>query len=265
MNHELATSRVIISKVERAKAHIEDLHVSLERFWNTKPNSIRFEDDAQRRERTYYLVTVADIPLPILNIIGDVLYNLRSALDHVAYALPLAPGITERGWNQFPIVESATEYMSAKVRRKVEIFRQDAVKALDAVKPYKGGNDTLWELHELNKVDKHRLLLTACIANTARSMTPTERSEITVRFADRPNEPPLTLVRAMKGITPVPLNAGDKIYTIAHSEMEQEMRFHFDVAFDEPKIIKCKPVIEALHEMAKVVGGIVINLDYMLL
>ena len=37
---------------------------------------------------------------------------------------------------------------------------QQAVAAIDALKPYKGGNDVLWQLHELNNVDKHRLILT---------------------------------------------------------------------------------------------------------
>lgn len=155
---ELAKSRIILSKVERAKKHIEDLHVSLKAFWDSEPNRITFQDDLKERERSYYLVSVADIPLEILNIIGDVLHNLRSALDHVAYALPLAHGVKERSWNQFPIVESAAKYMSADVRGKVQTFRQDVVKAFDALKPYKGGNDTLWRLHELNKIDKHRLV-----------------------------------------------------------------------------------------------------------
>jgi hypothetical protein len=256
----IAKSRVILSKVERAKKHIEDLHASLEAFWKTNPNRIRFQDDVKAGERSYYLVTAKDIPLDILNVIGDALHNLRSALDHTAYAFPLATG-GKRGWNQFPIVDSAAKYMSADVRGKVQTFREDVVKALDALKPYKGGNDTLWRLHELNKIDKHRLLLTASITNTARSMTPTERSEITIRFTNQSNADPLTLVRALKGITPVPLNAGDKIYTVPHSEMEQYMQFHFDVAFNEPQIIQCKPVIETLHEMAKIVGHIVLEFD----
>jgi len=256
----LAKSRVILSKVERAKKHIEDLHASLEAFWKTKPNTVTVQDDLKVGERSYYLSSVTDIPLETLNTIGDVLHNLRSALDHIAYALPLATG-QKGGWNQFPIVDSAAKYMSPDVRRKVQAFRQDVVKALDALKPYKGGNDTLWRLHELNKIDKHRLLLTASITNTARSMTPTERSQITIRFADQPNSPPLTFVRALQGITPVPLNAGDKIYTVKHSEMEQYMEFHFDVAFNEPQIIQCKPVIETLHEMAKLVGHIVLEFD----
>ncbi len=30
---------------------------------------------------------------------------------------------------------------------------------MDVIKPYKGGNDALWALHDLNILDKHRILL----------------------------------------------------------------------------------------------------------
>jgi hypothetical protein len=35
-----------------------------------------------------------------------------------------------------------------------------AIAAIDAVQPYGGRNDVLWHLHELNNIDKHRLILT---------------------------------------------------------------------------------------------------------
>src|SRR5258708_39516599 len=109
MMANLAKSRVIFSKVERAKKHIEDLNSALDAFWSTEPNRISFEDNPNSGERSYYLVNVAEIPLEILVIIGDVLHNLRSALDHLAFQLPRAPGKV-RGWTQFPIVENVAEY-----------------------------------------------------------------------------------------------------------------------------------------------------------
>jgi hypothetical protein len=39
-------------------------------------------------------------------------------------------------------------------------MRQEAIDAIDATKPYAGGNDALWRIHKLNNVDKHRLLIT---------------------------------------------------------------------------------------------------------
>lgn len=136
---------------------------------------------------------------------------------------------------------------------------------LDSLKPYKGGADALWRLHELNKIDKHRLLLTACVTSDARSMTPAERETIVTRFlGSHPNRTPPDLTRTLKAVIPVPLKAGDKLYTVPHSEMDQQMNFHFDVAFNEPQIMECKPVVEALHEMANLVGKIVLDFDPLL-
>lgn len=38
--------------------------------------------------------------------------------------------------------------------------RQETFEAIDALKPYKGGNDPLWMLYRLNNIEKHRLLIT---------------------------------------------------------------------------------------------------------
>jgi hypothetical protein len=34
-----------------------------------------------------------------------------------------------------------------------------AIAKIDAIRPYKTGNDVLWMRHKLNNIDKHRLLL----------------------------------------------------------------------------------------------------------
>jgi hypothetical protein len=48
---------------------------------------------------------------------------------------------------------------------KTEGIPAGAVKLIEATKPYKGGYDNLWILHELNNIDKHRLLITAAATN----------------------------------------------------------------------------------------------------
>jgi hypothetical protein len=261
----LAKSRVILSKIQRAKKHIEELISALEAFWDSEPNSVRFEDEPTTGRRTYYLDRVTDVPLEIPVIIGDVLHNLRSALDHLAYQLPVIPSQTGPRWTQFPIVESAAKYMASDVRRKVQVFRPDVVKTLDVVKPYKGGNELLWRLHSLNTIDKHRLLLTACITNTARTMTPTEREELDKMFrGSYPGETTPDLTRTLKAVATVPLIAGAKLHTVSQSELEPYIQFHFDVAFNEPDIIECQSVVETLHEMAKLVGKIVLDFDPLL-
>jgi hypothetical protein len=67
----------------------------------------------------------------------------------------------------FPICESKTVYDDKK-RRQTRGMTRQAISAIDAVKPYKGGNDFLWRLNERNNIDKHRLLLVA--GSAVRSM-----------------------------------------------------------------------------------------------
>jgi hypothetical protein len=52
-----------------------------------------------------------------------------------------------------------TSYESAK-GGKVKGISPEAMKLLDACKPYKGSGNPLWEIDELNNIGKHRLILT---------------------------------------------------------------------------------------------------------
>jgi hypothetical protein len=60
---------------------------------------------------------------------------------------------------EFPIAETETKYESDKAR-KVKGMLPEAVRAIDRLKPYKGGNKALWRIHELDNIDKHRSLFT---------------------------------------------------------------------------------------------------------
>lgn len=58
-----------------------------------------------------------------------------------------------------PIADTSEKY-EAKKRGKIEGARQETFDAIDALKPYKGGNDLLWMLYKLTNIEKHRLLFT---------------------------------------------------------------------------------------------------------
>lgn len=53
-----------------------------------------------------YVDEVAEVPLTFSAIIGDVLYDLRSALDHLAWQLVIANGGTPNRDTAFPIYSS---------------------------------------------------------------------------------------------------------------------------------------------------------------
>lgn len=151
---------LVRAKVERAKKNLKDMERHLARFYRDMRVS---EEDS---DPTHVFV---QRPEPIrttfdaLCAAGDVINNLRAALDHLIFQLidvyspNSPPKVFERC--AFPICQDAATYEVAK-RTKVKGISPAAMILLDACKPYKGGNNALWLLDELNNIGKHRLILT---------------------------------------------------------------------------------------------------------
>ena len=158
-------------KIQRAKEHLVHLESEIKSFLATNPYVVGTKRNPQTRQLIYYLVSVENVPRRIAAIAGEVLQNLRSVLDHLAYALfMVGPGGLSSASAKhvyFPISDDAAKYATESIG-KVKGMRKDAIDAINAVKPYKGGNDTLWILHKLNNVDKHRFVI--MVGSAFRSM-----------------------------------------------------------------------------------------------
>jgi hypothetical protein len=159
-------------KIQRADKHIQELRVALASFYKENSDFCKREVDPQSGDEIIKVVSVPEVP-PIISVIaGDALQNLRSALGHLVYQIViLNPAITSRKDIYFPFGESLNDYMSSDRRRVIAQASAEAVKRIDALKPYKGGNDLLWQLSRLNNVDKHRLLLTTAMRFKDRTAT----------------------------------------------------------------------------------------------
>jgi len=249
------------AKVERAKHHVQDLKGAIESFFAANPYEVGTKRNPETRQLIYYVVRVKDVP-PMVNVIaGEVLQSLRSALDHLAYQLVLV-GTGQAGpfhYVYFPICDSAEEYESKKLRQ-IKGMRQNAIEAIDAVKPYKGGNDTLWRLHKLNIVDKHRLLVTvgsqmrsvdlgAHMASLMKKSTGIEFPAISAFFRAAPTDP----------LAPFePLKAGEELFIDGpDAEPNEHMQFRFEVSLSEPGVLQGEPIIEALHQMVDLVDHLI--------
>lgn len=150
---------LVRAKANRAEQHINDLEVIVQNFLDSYPYEVSLNYNSHTRENEWYLTRTTDIPIAISVIAGDALQNLRSTLDHLVWQLTLVNNQPPRpGVTGFPITETAQEYSTTKIRRKIEGVGQIAAAAIDALKPYSGGNDPLWRLHCLNNIDKHRLI-----------------------------------------------------------------------------------------------------------
>lgn len=129
---------------------------------------------------------------PIGLLIGDALRNMRSALDNLAFALsssytnPLSDefanssefpifGDEDRQGNsgvgeaKFTAVDRRGDPARGSGLAKIRGWPPDAKTIVEGLQPYKRGqdfrSDPLWVLHELDRLDKHRLLHTTVAAS----------------------------------------------------------------------------------------------------
>jgi hypothetical protein len=200
----------IQAKLERANKHLAELRTAVKEFLDS---AFVFETkmDYDKQEYSYYVLSVEDCPSDQTAIIGDVLHSLRSALDYLAWQLVDSAGSRPTQNTSFPIFDDPSKY-AAQSPGKLKGMRPDAVAAIDALKPYKEGNNLLWQLHKLNIIDKHRMLITAASAMDMHSLTPSMRTKLlTIYAGSYPNEP----LPDLRGVmTPAhtlkfPLKAGD--------------------------------------------------------
>jgi hypothetical protein len=151
------------AKIEWAKKHIRNLSVKKTALLRNNSYGATPEYYSDRDATVFYLDKFTAIDPDIPMITGDAVHNLRSALDLLAWAL-YARRTKGKGTHiYFPIFETPKKYKSGS-ERKVEGISEADIEAITLLKPYKGGNDHLWGLHELDITDKHRLLITPVIA-----------------------------------------------------------------------------------------------------
>lgn len=253
----------VLAKLNWAEEHIKNLNAATDRFRKAHTDIVIREPHEDLGEVWHKVAYVPEIPAPLGLLLGDALYNLRAALDYLAYELVLAGGNEPSGQTAFPIFDTADEYWE-RMARKVKGMRQSAIEAINRIQPYEGGfSHALWQLHRLNNIDKHRALLTIALVNTARTMTPSEEQQFAERFkrvhGAYPTGTSQWRFRRGKGF-PVPLNAGDVLLKVPISEVQEDMRFGFDIAFDEGEVKASMTIFVFLRTVADQVFRVIESL-----
>ncbi|MBS1861751.1 MAG: hypothetical protein JSS68_08565 [Actinobacteria bacterium] len=101
--------------------------------------------------------------------VGDVVHNARSALDHAAWLLACRSNPVNQLWEprtarkiSFPVT---TEPELFKTHRVIPFLHEDAIAVLEEFQPYQGGDtaDCIGHLDTLWNIDKHRVIHTSTI------------------------------------------------------------------------------------------------------
>lgn len=242
-----------VNKINRSKKLLDELKTACKYFSDSHPYKIATKRNPQTNQLIYYLLEIKEVPPNIALISGDVVQNLRSALDHLAYSL-----FVKETKNRvlgthiyFPIEKDAQTYETEKTR-KTRGISQQVLNIIDRIKPYKGGNDNLWRIHELNRIDKHRLLLTITTKSSFESLDIGAYMSTHMKnsFHDL-NIPQISLfIRPADKL--FPLKVGDELFIGGPNDKEipaMEFRFNLIIALNEEGIVEGEPLIELLQSL----------------
>lgn len=156
------------SKVSRAIEHTDTLDSELTPWCIGNPAySFRFSAIDRATGWCSMFLVPTNVSEPRFGVIfGDVVHNLRSALDYVVSALVEASGATLTTRHQFPIFIDAAKYQSevgpvASPRPKGPLGGVvHGVGLIEQLQPYKRHPepraDQLWAVHRFSNADKHR-------------------------------------------------------------------------------------------------------------
>jgi hypothetical protein len=161
------------AKADRAKELVEGLKSDAWEFDQLHRGAIVIEMNPQQTEYVFVLDSVYHVPQDWPITIGEILFNLRSALDHVAYELAtshsgpsLDPKVAQSA--EFPIFSSEEDFRD-RGRHKIRAIAPDRQALIERMQPFPGRTsraartlvdeipEYLYLLHELARVERHRL------------------------------------------------------------------------------------------------------------
>lgn len=163
-------------KINRAVHHLQQLEAHGRAWIESNRHLSDVVPDPDGSEYSLIIAIVDDVPGdPFSLLISDVVQNVRSALDHLAFLLagtftsPLPEDLARD--SQFPIVGNENskggpaegrQIFSTNVKRWLGGIDPRAQGVIERLQPFQAGSayrqHPLWRLQRLSNIDKHRLL-----------------------------------------------------------------------------------------------------------
>ncbi|MEU9631573.1 hypothetical protein AB0D89_32925 [Streptomyces luteogriseus] len=230
-------------KFERSRHHTAQLERAIHDYLEQQPFAVYETEEEETGDLVYRVKVRKTPPTELSLLLGDAIHNARAALDYLAWQLVIAGGGIPGTLTAFPISKSEKEF-NKSYQAKLKGSSQEALAAVQALRPFSGGDERFWRLHGLDIEDKHHLLVAVGAAHRS----------VNVSFE-------------VPGIEPVvlPLNPSDRAYPLRDgTEVFRVMRaaresaeqgvggansFDFEVAFGEAGIVSGEPIIPTLSDL----------------
>ena len=232
-------------KIARAEEHYDELRRKIDEFVQEDPYERVIEPNAESSEQVVHKIRLTKpLPFAIADITGDIVQNLRNALDNAGYAVSVASGKADPKFSAFPFAGSLAQMPNSLGRSKD--LPQPIQSLFFGFQPYFGGDDMLWALNEMCIADKHKMVLP--IGTSAVRVGANVHGKGYFSMPDphvwnrEKNEMELITVRA-------------------DTEFNYEFDFRLFVAINGIRVVDGKPVLSVLHQMGCKVHSIMTVID----
>ena len=152
------TLRVVVAKINAARAGIERLDSDVAAFCNAQQQHIVHEFRADSAEHVWvFRGPIPEAPVDWWVKAGEIAHNLRSALGHMAWQMFLANGQAPTGTLDFPLFRDRARHVQLK-RKPLWQASPSAQSVVERFQPFQPTGDGyyLWLLNVINNTDKHR-------------------------------------------------------------------------------------------------------------
>jgi hypothetical protein len=266
-------------KLARAQHHLKKVDKAIARWISDSHESITEEPNPECSGEYGSWIDPPELPIDRLGLlIGDCLQCYRTTLDHLAFELATAhtqplPNHLARS-SEFPILDDEGETGSTRFHSrltkpkgkrkagdpergsglaKIEGIGLPAQAEIERSQPYHRGHaykdDPLWRLHELNRLDKHRLLHVVGVVIVGMGFN-ARRWENIAMMKDGGGMIGFMGVGPLKGRTQIARWNLEMIPIDPAKEMRVNFRVPLGVAFDSATpVVGGLPVLDVLTEM----------------
>jgi hypothetical protein len=147
-------------KLDRSNKHIGELQTIIGSLESHYVASVEVDQATGAKSIKYECPEFANFLTEIALASGDAVHNLRSALDHAWVSAVDSLGLANTRWTKFPFCKDSQSLDNVLSERGIPSACPALLKWLRTdVKPYPGGNDLLCALHDVDILDKHKLLV----------------------------------------------------------------------------------------------------------
>jgi len=244
-----------IKKLNHAKKQIRKLESVIRDYINSKPYEI-YQTEETNGDLTYRLRVLKELPQDWGLDIGDIIHNIRSSLDLLVSDFLINTGKNPTNKSAYPFYETEKEIVGDSANRMIGVSKASR-NLIISTQPFKTGNQTLWKLHKLDIISKHRLIIP--VGSSSRSIG-VDMTGIFRRQGILPADFKPMPIFIKPADRQYPLKDGSGIFGVSKQGREShdptDHQFVFDISFGEGDVMDGEPIIETLDLFAQEVQNI---------